>query len=351
MVTQSTQLYTLFWIPVRKKPFKNECVKDSAELIVKDPGFFVCDQDLLIRIEKKNKDTFSVDLSPYNIEGAGAIHVIDLHSRKHDQCGFIEFEIDYIQNITLNYPFKDIWNALSIQIYRILKNIFHIHKYHRQDDYFIDAAIPFSNNLIIDNKNESERYHNFYFEYITDKIEGYRNFLIDKIEDHFTLKNQSSFLRFRKLLTIRRYVDDIIGILDYLAILSDLDHELLEKIKWYSRDILRIKREVSETYNAKRATASVFLGILGLLLGALSIGQSWFWSNKSSTLQEITEQKHENISAKHDSLINAKYEQMEKHLQLTDSLINELFKNNQSLKIDTVIQTKKGIQIELKNSK
>lgn len=352
MSAQSTNLHTLFWIPVRKKPFKNHCVREDAELVIKDPGFFSLNSPLLVRIDKRSKKKFKVIISPYNSESAKAHHIFDLYHTDKDETGFVEFKIVYHGVTGKSLRFVDVWNALSIQVYRITKNIFHLHKFHRKDDYFIDSSIPYSSIPILSNSSELDKYHTFYLEYITNKVKYYREFLLNKVENRFTLKNKYGFFRFRigKLLKIRRYVDRIVGIIDYLGILFDIDHEFLEKLDWYTRDIHRIKREVSETYNAKRSTASVFLGYMGLFLGLLSIGLSGFWSIRSSNTRELLEQKHDSISCEHGKLIEDKFGKISERLDKTDSLIRNLEDSNVPIKIDTIIKMKEGIQMRLTSS-
>ena len=152
------------------------------------------------------------------------------------------------------------------------------------------------------------------------------------MEDRFTLENRFGFFNFstRKLLFIRKYVDNVVGVLDYLEVLRDVNKELYEKIEWYSHDIQRIKGEVSETYNARRSTSSVFLGYLGLGLGILSFGLSWFWSGKSSNSQLILEQKHDSIIFKQIELIDVNFEQLNRKLDATDSILFLLLENSEN---------------------
>ena len=113
MYQDCNSYYTLFWMPIRKRPFKNECIRESSELVIKDPGFFVENQDLLLYIKKIANGLFNVIISPYMIEEK-AVDLLTLRFVEHDQFGFVEFKVEYAEDVNFQYKINEVWSALSI---------------------------------------------------------------------------------------------------------------------------------------------------------------------------------------------------------------------------------------------
>ena len=298
--------YTLFWIPVRISPFKGKTIRDKFDVKTKDPGFFNNDEtgSIVLSIKKISDTEFKIFIS----ENAKTPHeeninneLLTLSKIEIDPLGFIEFEILPIEN---RYPFSSIWNSLSIDIYRVLKSLYHKHQYHNKKEYFINCDnIEYCSERILITKNGSfEKFQEFYLSYIKDKLKEYRDFIIPRIEKKHRLNYQYRLLvkpsKVNNLLIIRRYVDNATEVSKYLVILHSIDSPHVDKLKLFTNDIERLRNQLCDIYNARRSSNSVFLGLSGLVLGVFSFGLSIYWSSQSASNQDIL---NEQIRRKEDS--------------------------------------------------
>ena len=285
--------YCIFWIPVRIPPFKNKKVdnKDKESCIIRDVGFFIDlsrEQGLIsIRIKEEHNNSFIIDVYKCENQLSSEQHktLYRLEYIEHDIHGFAQYKIYFNNNV--GFPHEAVWNSISYHIYRIFKKLFHKHRYHSENEYFITRPLPFSKNKI-ESKEKIKTYYRFYIEQIEEKLKEYRNFLNENIENKYSLTYRFSyFINIRKqtqLSYLTREIDKKIGVVKYLEVLVNQDN-FKDKLHIYSEDIKHIRDDLSEVLNARRSVQSVMLGFSGFLIGIISFILSFYWSNQNKKSQ------------------------------------------------------------------
>lgn len=310
---------------------------------------------------KSNSDTeFEVFISRYSgnsLNHASSLSLFLLDYVWHDKYGFNEYSIKY--NPVNSFDFDSVWNSISVHVYRLFKNLFHKHKFHKKTEHFVTVEkIFYYKSQINLNSTHLERFHEFYMVYIASKLDEYRNFLMPKIEKKHNLNYQFKIIvsPFKDdLKYLRKYTNDKYEITKYLRILKSVKHSKNEHFQEIVSDIERLKSDMCDIYNARRATNSVTLGYIGFFIGIISMGYTIFTSiynndsekiNKIDSLQNIHNKASLGIEKciekfhKEDSLdlfkLNEKVSKTQDIIKTTsqsekDEIIKELKLNNKIL--------------------